>query len=66
MEAPSGFEPEMEILQTSALPLGEGANQRTVSVRQKNGAGNEIRTRDVDLGKVALYHWVIPAQRGQL
>ncbi len=22
MEAPSGFEPEMEILQTSALPLG--------------------------------------------
>ena len=27
MEAPSGFEPEMEVLQTSALPLGDGADQ---------------------------------------
>jgi hypothetical protein len=26
MEAPSGFEPEMEVLQTSALPLGDGAD----------------------------------------
>ena len=25
LEAPSGFEPEMEVLQTSALPLGDGA-----------------------------------------
>jgi hypothetical protein len=25
MEAPSGFEPLMEVLQTSALPLGDGA-----------------------------------------
>ena len=25
------------------------------------GAGNEIRTRDFHLGKVTLYHWVIPA-----
>jgi hypothetical protein len=24
--------------------------------RQENGAGNGIRTRDFDLGKVALYH----------
>ena len=24
--------------------------------RSKNGAGNGIRTRDFDLGKVALYH----------
>ena len=23
---------------------------------RKNGAGNEIRTRDFNLGKVALYH----------
>ena len=30
--------------------------------RQKNGAGNGIWTRDFDLGKVALYRWVIPAQ----
>ena len=28
MEAPSGFEPEMEVLQTSALPLGDGAVRR--------------------------------------
>ena len=27
----------------------------------KIGAGNEIRTRDFDLGKVALYRWTIPA-----
>lgn len=26
-----------------------------------NGAGNETRTRNFNLGKVALYHWVIPA-----
>ena len=25
LAAPSGFEPEMEVLQTSALPLGDGA-----------------------------------------
>ena len=54
MEAASGFEPEMAILQTAALPLGYAA--------KKNGAGNGIWTRDFDLGKVALYHWVIPAQ----
>ena len=35
-------------LQAVALPLGYAA--------KKNGAGNEIRTRDFDLGKVALYH----------
>ena len=26
------------------------------------GAGNEIRTRDPNLGKVVLYHWAIPAE----
>ena len=80
LEAPSGFEPEMEVLQTSALPLGYGAAQvcagGSLSARQpafaalaasagqpsrriergKVGAGNGIRTRDFDLGKVALYH----------
>ncbi len=40
MEAPSGFEPEMEVLQTSALPLGDGAD-RDVSRDQ--------RTRDAGL-----------------
>jgi hypothetical protein len=64
MEAPPGFEPGMEVLQTSALPLGDGAYQGKPQT-QKNprrraqgntGAGNGIRTRDFDLGKVALYH----------
>ena len=58
MEAPPGFEPGMEVLQTSALPLGDGAvGPETQAVRgTENGAGNGIRTRDFDLGKVALYH----------
>ena len=83
----------MEVLQTSALPLGYGAEflggervgrglvshgtgcsearpnrsafARTGELRRttfagwveaKDGAGNGIRTRDFDLGKVALYH----------
>ena len=54
MEAPGGLEPPIEILQTSALPLGDGAllgfNDR------KNGAGEGVRTLDFNLGKVALYH----------
>ena len=37
----------IKVLQTSALPLGYG----TV----KNGAVDEARTRDLNLGKVALY-----------
>jgi hypothetical protein len=108
LEAPPGFEPGMEVLQTSALPLGYGADERwegeglpgrrartiaTAHARRfavtvglprrssrstrkgppprpcrygatsfrahpgaKAGAGNGIRTRDFDLGKVALYH----------
>ena len=69
----------MEVLQTSALPLGDGAGRTscfgagesgrvlagattaragagTKHHAVKNGAGNGIRTRDFDLGKVALYH----------
>ena len=50
----------MEVLQTSALPLGYGALSGltvTTDIRgRENGAGNGIRTRDFDLGKVALYH----------
>ena len=65
LEAPPGFEPGVEVLQTSALPLGDGASINTnggsedppyVPRREKIGAGNGIRTRDFDLGKVALYH----------
>ena len=42
----------MKVLQTFALPLGYG----TISTnREKNGAVDETRTRDLHLGKVALY-----------
>ena len=56
MEAPPGFEPGMEVLQTSALPLGDGAVGGMERYLRDDGAGNGIRTRDFDLGKVALYH----------
>ena len=49
----------MEVLQTSALPLGYGARLTDGNQgegRGEVGAGNGIRTRDFDLGKVALYH----------
>jgi hypothetical protein len=35
LEAPSGFEPEMEVLQTSALPLGYGAVRRPESGEER-------------------------------
>ena len=38
----------MKVLQTFALPLGYGTEQ-------KIGAVDETRTRDLHLGKVALY-----------
>ena len=57
LEAPPGFEPGMEVLQTSALPLGDGADRLCAgTAKGEDGAGNGIRTRDFDLGKVALYH----------
>ena len=49
----------IEVLQTFALPLGHGAIlQKTLKKASfiKNGAEDEIRTRDVHLGKVTLYH----------
>ena len=55
MEAATGIEPVMKVLQTSALPLGYAAAALIFSPRV-GGAGNGIRTRDFDLGKVALYH----------
>ena len=33
MEAPPGFEPGMEVLQTSALPLGDGAVGTGISTK---------------------------------
>ena len=48
LEATTGFEPVMEVLQTSALPLGHVAGLG-------RGAEDEIRTRDPLLGKEVLY-----------
>ena len=55
LEAPPRFELGVRVLQTRALPLGYGA-VREKSPYKKNGAGNEIRTRDICLGKATLYH----------
>lgn len=66
LEAPPGIGPGMKVLQTSALPLGYGAGQKTRDNRQLSlsviqsslvlfGADYGARTRHLDLGKVALY-----------
>ena len=52
LEATVGIEPTMEVLQTSALPLGYVAPLG----RGLDGAEDEGRTRDLLLGKEALYH----------
>ena len=48
LEAATGFEPMNSDFADRCLT--------TWLRRQSNGAGNGIRTRDVNLGKVALYH----------
>tara|TARA_R110002095_G_scaffold68492_1_gene58269 strand:+ start:2877 stop:3062 length:186 start_codon:yes stop_codon:yes gene_type:complete len=61
MEAESGIEPLYTALQAAASPLCHSArggfDEKTVLLYGlKFGAGNEIRTRDPNLGKVVLYH----------
>ena len=49
----------IKVLQTLALPLGYGTiydKRRFLRVFCIFGAEDEIRTRDVHLGKVTLYH----------
>jgi hypothetical protein len=48
LEAATGFEPVIRVLQTRALPLGYAA----VKTKAEDG----IRTRDPHLGKVIFYH----------
>ena len=43
----------VRVLQTLALPLGYSAIKKQC---EEFGAGDEIRTRDIHLGKVTLYH----------
>jgi hypothetical protein len=49
LEASTGFEPVMRVLQTLALPLGHDAIKKT-------RAGDGIRTHDLLLGKETFYH----------
>ena len=44
----------VRVLQTLALPLGYSAIKKQCG--KTSGAGDEIRTRDIHLGKVTLYH----------
>ena len=51
----------IKVLQTLALPLGYSAlflapKRKKRKIVRIFGAGNEIRTRDIHLGKVTLYH----------
>ena len=43
-EAPGGFEPPMEVLQTSALPLGYGAESDRAATAKEKGESNSPRT----------------------
>ncbi len=49
------LDPDGSMLLETTLP-GQPNARKVVYVKVKNGAGNGIRTRDFDLGKVALYH----------
>ncbi len=51
MEAPPGFEPGMEVLQTSALPLGDGA-ARTRADRRHDLPGRAGRCGGTHQGRV--------------
>ena len=51
----------MTLVSEQALALvrareGGAASKGAVRAPEENGAGEEIRTLDLDLGKVALYH----------
>ena len=41
--------------------LGPGQARLRFLAKSKDGAGDEIRTRNLDLGKVLPYHWATPA-----
>ena len=47
------IEPTSSAWKAEVLPLNY--------IRIKIGAEDEIRTRDIRLGKATLYHWAIPA-----
>src|SRR3954451_9193030 len=75
LAAPRGFEPRFTDSKSAVLPLDEGAaGPRDEGI----GAEDGVRTRDLNLGKVALYQlshfrskrsfhpWVVPRARIEL
>ena len=50
LEAPSGFEPEMEVLQTSALPLGDGAPEVLRRHKKTRGRGLMMKKLERETG----------------
>ena len=53
MESAGPFEDAPSLADLEVGRHGEGLGQ---GEKERNGAGNEIRTRDPNLGKVVLYH----------
>jgi len=39
-----------------AKEKGDRSGRQGKRIKEENGAGDEIRTHDIHLGKVALYH----------
>ena len=50
MEAPPGFEPGIEVLQTSALPLGDGAGWNSILVQEGPAASYDWQRQQRDVG----------------
>jgi hypothetical protein len=63
MERVVGIEPTFPAWKAGVLPIYD---TRMVIYIIYNGAENEIRTRNLHLGKVALYRWVISAHLVQM
>ena len=56
MERVMGIEPTHPAWKAGALPLSYTRAAKRNSRGSNDGAVDEIRTRDIHLGKVALYH----------
>ena len=61
MERVVGIEPTFPAWKAGVLPIYDTRMNIIY-----NGAENEIRTRNLHLGKVALYRWVISAHLVQM
>ena len=53
LEAPPGFEPGMEVLQTSALPLGDGAGRNRL---YEGSSGRELEAATTARRRADRYH----------